>query len=121
MAQHDHRRLGQPQLRRGEHPAMARDQLAVLGHETGHGPAELGHAGGKLCDLVRAVLLGVAGIGLQTRKRPLLNPLGGEGEGHAGFPGSEWHLGPTAPGFTLPGERQGTRIVERMALPAVEQ
>jgi hypothetical protein len=30
-------------LRRRQHPAMARDQLAFLGHEAGHRPAELGH------------------------------------------------------------------------------
>ncbi|SLN77582.1 hypothetical protein ROA7023_04445 [Roseisalinus antarcticus] len=82
MPQHDHRRLFQPQLRGGQHAPMPGDQLAILGHEARHGPAELGHAGGKLCDLVGTMLLGIAGIGLEPGQRPVLDPLGGEGEGH---------------------------------------
>ena len=30
MAEHDHRRFGQPELRRSQHPTMARDQFAAL-------------------------------------------------------------------------------------------
>jgi hypothetical protein len=65
---------------------MACDQLAVLCHEAGHGPAELGHAGGDPGDLPGPVQLRVPGIGLQARKRPVLDPIGGEGEGHEGDP-----------------------------------
>jgi hypothetical protein len=84
MAQHDHRRLGQPELRGGQDASVARDQLAVVTDEAGHGPAELGHAGGDLRDLVGPVQLRVLRVGLEPRKRPGLDPLGGEGEGHAG-------------------------------------
>ena len=90
LTQHDDRRFGQPQLRRGQHPAMARDQLAVLGNKAGHRPAELGHAGSNLCDLVSTMGLGVAGIGLQARELPMLDALRSEAEGHAGFPVAGW-------------------------------
>jgi hypothetical protein len=63
MAQHDDRRLGQPELGGGQDAAMARDQLAVGRDEAGDGPAELGHAGGDLRHLVGVVGLGIAGIG----------------------------------------------------------
>ena len=86
VPKHDHRRFGQPQLRGRQHATMPRDQLAVLGHKAGHRPAELGHAGGDLGDLIRAMGLGVAGIGLQARERPLLDTLQGEAEGHADCP-----------------------------------
>jgi hypothetical protein len=55
------------QLRRSQHAAMVGNQLAVLAHEAGHGPAELGHAGGDLRDLLVPVLLGILPIGLQAR------------------------------------------------------
>jgi hypothetical protein len=59
MAEPDHRDLGQPEHGGRQHPAVPGDQLAVVGHHAGHGPAELRHAGGDLRDLVVAVHLGV--------------------------------------------------------------
>ena len=101
MPEHDHRRLGQPELRRGQHPAVTRDQLAVLGHEAGHGPAELGHAGGELRDLVGAVHLRVLRVGLQALERPLLDPLRSEAQRHGGRGSSvEWM--PVASGLRMP-------------------
>ena len=44
---------------------MPGDQLAIVGHHAGYGPAKLCHAGGDLGDLVRAVDLGIARIGAQ--------------------------------------------------------
>ena len=41
MSQHDHRGLGQPELRRRQDPTVARDQLSVICDEARHGPAEL--------------------------------------------------------------------------------
>ena len=90
MPQHDHRRFGQPELRRRQHPAVACDQLAVLGHKAGHRPAKLGHAGGDVRDLIGPLGHGVAGIGLQARERPMLDALRGEAKGHAGFPVAGW-------------------------------
>jgi hypothetical protein len=52
---------------------MASNQLAIVGNHAGHGPAELGHAGGNLGHLVRAVDLGIAGIGAQPVERPGLD------------------------------------------------
>jgi hypothetical protein len=75
-----------PQLRGSQNAPVACDQLAVLGDEARHGPAELGHAGGDPGHLLGPVQLRVPGIGLQGRKRPVLDPLGGEGEGHEGDP-----------------------------------
>ena len=49
---------------------MARDQFAIVGHHAGHGPAELGHAGGDLRHLLVAMDLGIAGIGAQPGNRP---------------------------------------------------
>ena len=86
MPQHDHRRLGQPELRGGQDAAMARDQFAVVGHEARHGPAELGHAGGDLGDLIRPVRLRVAGIGLEPRQRPCLDRVRSEAQGHSVHP-----------------------------------
>ena len=91
MPEHDHRRFGQPQLRGGQHAPVARDQLAVLTDEAGHRPAELGHAGGDLRDLVGAMHLRVLRVGLEARQRPRLDPLGGEVEGHAGS--CRWSVG----------------------------
>lgn len=62
---------------------LARDQLAVLSHETGHRPAELRHAGGDLRDLVGPVRLGVPNIGLEALERPRLDALRGEAQGHS--------------------------------------
>lgn len=70
MAEPDHRHLGQPEHRGRKHPAMARDQLAVVGNHAGHGPAELGHAGSNFGHLVVAMNLGIAGIGAQPGNRP---------------------------------------------------
>ncbi|KNX39877.1 hypothetical protein ROTO_35770 [Roseovarius tolerans] len=91
VPEHDHRRLGQPKLRRGQHPPVAGDQLAVLAHEARHGPAELGHAGSELRDLVGPVLLRVLRVRLQARKRPVLDPLRGEAQRHAYS--CLWHWG----------------------------
>ena len=82
MPEHDDRRFGQPELRGGQHAPVPGDQFPVLANEAGHGPAELGHTRGDLRDLVRAVHLRVFRVGLEARKRPGLDPLGGEGEGH---------------------------------------
>ena len=65
-----------------KHPAMARDQLPVLTDEAGHGPTELGHAGGDLGDLVGPVHLRVLGVGLELGQRPGFDPLGGEAQRH---------------------------------------
>ena len=65
MAQHNDRCLSQPKLRGGQHPAVAGDQLAVVRDQTGNHPAELGHAGGDLRDLIRAVQLRVFRIRLE--------------------------------------------------------
>lgn len=37
-------------------------------------------------DLIRTLQLRILRVGLQPRKRPLLDPLRGEGEGHGGDP-----------------------------------
>jgi hypothetical protein len=50
---------------------MARDQLAFLGHEAGHLPGELGHAGRDLRNLIRTMGLRVLGVGLEPLKRQL--------------------------------------------------
>ena len=84
VAEHDHRRLGQPELLGGQHPAVAGDQLAVVRHEAGHRPAELRHGARDLRDLVRPVRLGVPRIGLQPLERPLLDALRSEAQGHVG-------------------------------------
>ena len=55
------------------HPAMSRDQLAIIGHHAWHSPAELRHAGGDFRHLVRAVDFGIAGIGAQPVERPSLD------------------------------------------------
>jgi len=73
MAEPDHRYVGQPQHDRGQHPAMPGDQFTIVGHQARHGPAELGHAGRDLGDLVRAVDLGIARIGAQPVDRPGFN------------------------------------------------
>ena len=83
MAQHDDRRLCQPQLGRGQDATMARNQLAVGGDEAGHCPAKLGHTGGDLCHLVGVMGLGIAGIGAKTGQRPVFDPAGQEGRVHA--------------------------------------
>ncbi len=70
VAEPDHRHLGQPEHGGGRHPAVPRDQLAVVGHHAGDDPAELGHAGGDLRHLVVAMHLGIAGIGAQPGSRP---------------------------------------------------
>lgn len=69
VAEPDHWHILQPQHRGGQHPAMPRDQLAIVGHHAGHGPAELRHAGGDLRDLVGAVDLCVSGIWAQPVER----------------------------------------------------
>jgi hypothetical protein len=51
---------------------MPGDQLTIIGHHAGDGPAELGHAGGDLRHLVRAVNLGIAGVRTQPVERPSL-------------------------------------------------
>ena len=61
---------------------LARDQLAVVGHHAGHGPAELRHAGGDLCHLVLPVHLGIARIGAQPVDRPGSNLARCEDEVH---------------------------------------
>lgn len=63
MAEPDHRHVFQPHHGGRQHPAMPGDQLAIVGHHAGHGPAELGHAGGDPRHLIGAVDLGIAGIG----------------------------------------------------------
>jgi len=52
---------------------MARNQLAILRHHAGNGPAKLGHAGGDLRDLVITMHLGIAGIGAQPVYGPGFN------------------------------------------------
>jgi len=84
MRHHDHRRGRKAKLRRREHPAMARDQLAILGHEARHRPAELEHAGGDSGHLFGAVLLGITRIGAQPLKRPVRHLIGREGQVHFG-------------------------------------
>ena len=75
MPEHDHRRLGQPELRRGQHAPVACYQFAVLADEAGHGPAELGHAGGDLRDLVCAMHLRVFRVRLQAGNWPGFDPV----------------------------------------------
>jgi len=41
VAEPDHRYVGQPQHDGGQHPAVPGDQLAIVGHQARHGPAEL--------------------------------------------------------------------------------
>ena len=55
---------------------MARDQLTVGGDEDRYCPAELGHAGGDLHDLIGVVGLGIAGIGFQLGQRPVFDLFG---------------------------------------------
>ena len=64
---------------------MSGDQLTIIGHHAGNGPAELGHAGGDLGHLVSAVDLGVAGIGPQPVNRPGLDLAGRKDEVHGRF------------------------------------
>ena len=73
MGQSNDRDLGQPQHGGGQNAAVPGDQLAIVGHHAGHGPAELRHAGGDLRHLVLAVHLGIAGIGAQPVDRPRLD------------------------------------------------
>jgi hypothetical protein len=80
---------------------MARDQLPVLGDEAGHGPAELGHAGGDLRDLVRPVRLRVLRVGLEARQRPHLDRVRGEAQRHGGQ-GSSVGWMPVASGLRMP-------------------
>ncbi len=101
MPEHDHRRLGEPELRRREHPAVARDQFAVLADEAGHGPTELGHAGGDLRDLVCAMRLRVLRVGLEARQRPGLDRVRGEAQRHGGQ-GSSVGWMPVASGLRMP-------------------
>ncbi len=102
VPEHDHRRFRQPQLCCREHPAMPRDQLTVLADEAGHGPAELRHAGGDLRHLVRAMRLGIAGIGLELGQRPHLDPIRGKTQRHRRvIP----RIRMDAPGFWTPGYR----------------
>ena len=84
-------------LRGGEDAAMPSNQLAVGGDEARNGPAELGHAGGDLHDLVGPVHLRVLRVGLQARQRPGLDPIRGKAQRHlrAGPSGSGWI--PSAP------------------------
>ena len=84
VVEHDHRRLGQPELRGREDAAVPGDHLAVARHQHRHGPAELRHRAGDLRDLVRPVRLGVPRIGLQALERPLLDALRSEAQGHVG-------------------------------------
>ena len=63
MAEPDDRHVLQSQHCGGQHPTVARDQLAIVSHHAGHGPAKLGHAGSDLRHLIVAVHLGIAGIG----------------------------------------------------------
>ena len=105
MPQHDHRRIGQPKLRGGQHPAMARDQLAVVGNQARHGPAELRHASSDLRDLVRAMRLRVFCIGLELGQRPGLDRVRGKAQGHAGRFAS---IGWTPDTGNQPGLREGS-------------
>ena len=73
VTQPNDRHIRQPQHRRGQHPAMSGDQLAIVGDHAGHGPAELGHAGRDLGHLIGAVDLGIAGIRAQPVNRPRLD------------------------------------------------
>ncbi len=70
VVEHDHRRLGQPELRGRQDAAVPGDHLAVARHQHRHRPAELRHRAGDLRDLVRPVRLGVPRIGLQALERP---------------------------------------------------
>jgi hypothetical protein len=83
MPEHDHRGLGQPELRGGQHATMARDQLTVVGNQARHGPAELGHARGDLRDLIRAMRLRVLRVGLEPGQRPHLDRVRGKAQGHS--------------------------------------
>jgi hypothetical protein len=83
MAQNDHRRLGQTELRGGQDAPMPRDQLPVGRDEAGDGPAEFGHAGGDLRHLIGVVGLGIPGIGAETGQGPMLDPARQEGHVHA--------------------------------------
>ena len=60
------------------------NSLAILGDETRHRPAELGHAGGELRHLIVIMGLWIGGIGRQLGQRPGLDPLGGEAQRHEG-------------------------------------
>lgn len=73
MAEPDHRHLGQPQEGCGKHPAMSRNQLAVVRDHARDRPAELRHAGRDLGHLVIRMDLGIAGIGAQPIDRPGLD------------------------------------------------
>ena len=92
MAEPDHRHLGQPEHGRGQHPAMARDQFAIVSHHAGDGPTELGHAGGDLRHLLVAMHLGIAGIGAQPGNRPSFDLARREDEVH-GMGLRMWRMG----------------------------
>lgn len=66
MAQHDDRCFRQPHLRGCKHPTVPSDQPTILANKAGNVPAKLCHAGRDLGDLVCAMGLGIAGIGLQV-------------------------------------------------------
>ena len=95
VVEHDHRRLGQPELRRRQDAAVPGDHLAVAGDEHRHRPAELRHRAGDLRDLVGAVGLRVPRIGLQALERPRLDALRSEAQGHGSAP---WRRGGWTPG-----------------------
>ena len=115
VVEHDHRRLGQPELRGRQDAAVPGDHLAVARHQHRHRPAELRHRARDLRDLVRPVRLGVPRIGLQALERPSLDALRSEAQGHVGsscrrrrggFRGVDSALDSTGPRWTPSGSRR---------------
>ena len=72
----DHRHLGEPELPRGEQPAVAGEDAALLVDQHRVGPAEFDHRGRDLIDLRVAVRARVTLVRAQAVDRPELDPVG---------------------------------------------
>ena len=73
VGEFDHRHVGQPELARRQHPAVAGDDAVLAVDEDRVGPAELPDRAGDLRDLRVGVGAGVAGVGDQRGERALLD------------------------------------------------
>ena len=103
VRQHDHRHLGQPQLARGQHPAVAGNDHAVVADQHRVDEPELGDRSRDLRHLLLGMGAGIARVRDQSLERPALD-LVGKLQVHcsidaAGTAGG-WYTGGTVPGGT---------------------
>ncbi len=73
VRQHDHRRLGQSQLARGQHPAVAGNDHAVVADQHRVDEAELGDRSRDLRHLLLGMGAGIARVRDQSLERPALD------------------------------------------------